>query len=88
MATKWEASVQELQTQMAEIQERVNNFRDEIHRANLFELLRKVAVLEDRIAELKRLKEETDRRHWQFVLLFVGGIITLAIQLLLLFFKK
>jgi len=51
-------------------------------------MLRKVAVIEERLAELKRLKEETDRRYWQFHMLFIGGIITLAIQVLILFFKK
>ncbi len=88
MATKWEASSQEILIQLAELKERLSAFRDEVNRANLFDLLRKVAVIEERLAELKRLKEETDRKYWQFYMLFIGGIITLAIQVLILFFKK
>lgn len=88
MATKWEASSQEILIQLAELKERLNAFRDEVNRANLFDMLRKVAIIEERLAELKRLKEETDRRYWQFHMLFIGGIITLAIQVLILFFKK
>jgi len=40
MATKWEASSQEILIQLAELKERLNAFRDEVNRANLFDMLR------------------------------------------------
>ena len=88
MATKWETSIQEVQIQLAELKQRVGTFRDEIDRVNLIELIRKVAVLEQRLNELKRLKDETDRRYWQFVVLFIGGLITLGINLVVSFIRK
>ena len=52
------------------------------------EEVKRIAVLEDRVAELKRLNEEAERRRWQFVMLFVAGLITLAINIALLVFRK
>ncbi|MFO0852171.1 MAG: hypothetical protein U0871_26940 [Gemmataceae bacterium] len=48
----------------------------------------KIAVLNDRVEELKKSKEKSDRRYWQFVVLFVGGLLTLAINLVVSFIRK
>jgi hypothetical protein len=50
--------------------------------------LRRIAVLEDRINELKKSKEESEKRYWQFVVLFVGGLVTLGINLVVSFIRK
>lgn len=50
--------------------------------------LRIMPVLTDRVNKLEKHKEEADRRYWQFVVLFVGGILTLAINLVVSFVRK
>lgn len=55
-------------------------------------LIRKVATLEEQVAELKKWKEESDRRRWQ-VLLAVGVCVltftsNIVINLLLFFARK
>lgn len=52
----------------------------------------RIAAYEVRIAELKRCKQEADKRQWQFVYIFAGGMATLlssvVVQLLLWALKK
>ena len=66
----------------------VLRLQEEAERLNLPQLRERLAVLEDRVTELKKSKQETDRRYWQFVVLFVGGILTLAINLVVSFVRK
>lgn len=54
--------------------------------------IRRISVVEDRVADLKRHKDESDKRNWQFVFLafgaacaVVGGV---AVQMTTLLFKK
>lgn len=49
---------------------------------------RRVAALEERVSQLTQAKEEADRRAWQFIVLFVGGLLTLAVNLVVSFLKK
>jgi hypothetical protein len=39
------------------------------------------------LKQLKRVKDDTDKRYWQFVFLFIGGLITLGIQLTVSFVR-
>ena len=55
---------------------------------NFTELISRIATLEEQNVELKRWREESDRRRWQTQLLFFGSLLTLAIQLTMLFLKK
>ncbi len=52
----------------------------------------RTAVLETRLAELERCKQEADKRQWQFVYIFAGGMATLlvtaVVQLLISVIKK
>jgi hypothetical protein len=54
--------------------------------------LRRIGVLEDRVNELKKGKEEADKRRWQFVYIFAGAVVTLlvtvVVQLVLALLKK
>lgn len=63
-------------------------FRTEVARLELETLRERVAVLEERVAELKKMREEAEKRYWQFVVLFVGGLVTLAINLVVSFVRK
>lgn len=51
-------------------------------------LRERVAVLESLVAEGKKIKEEVGKRSWQFVVLFVGGLITLGINIAVSFIRK
>ncbi len=52
----------------------------------------KIAAFEVRVAELERCKQEADKRQWQFVYIFAGGMATLlvtaVVQLLISVIKK
>ena len=55
---------------------------------NFTDLISRIATLEEQNVELKRWREESDRRRWQTQLLFFGSLLTLDIQLTVLFLKK
>ena len=46
------------------------------------ELRERLAVLEAKVDDLKRFKDETEKRHWQFIYIFAGGLATLLTTLL------
>ena len=52
----------------------------------------KLAVFEFRVGELERCKQDADKRQWQFVYIFAGGMTTLlvtaVVQLLIAMLKK
>ena len=50
--------------------------------------MKQFAVIENRLTQLEDQKKLGDSRLFQFIMLFLGGIITLSIQIVLLFFKK
>ena len=51
-------------------------------------LISRLATAEEQLSELKKWRDESDRRRWQTQLLFFGSLLTLAIQLTVLFLKK
>lgn len=51
-------------------------------------VLVQLGVLQEQIAELKKWREEVGRRVMQVGLLFGASLLTLAIQLVVLFLKK
>jgi len=73
---------------LALVRKDVEAIRRDIDSANLAQLRERLAVLEDRVTELKKMREESDKRYWQFVVLFVGGLITLGINLVVSFVRK
>lgn len=87
MATPTEMA-HEAQKQIATLRAEFDIRQTVLEKLNLSELRERIAVLEDRVTELKKSKEEADRRYWQFVVLFVGGILTLAINLVVSFVRK
>lgn len=81
-----------VEVQFAELRRDVSNLVEELDRADLVKVLERLAVLDDRVAELKRVREESDKRHWQFVYLFAGAmaslLVTVVVQLVLAAVKK
>jgi hypothetical protein len=67
---------------------RVDELRTHVDSFDLLSLRERVAVLESQVVELKRNKEESEKRYWQFVVLFVGGLLTLAINVTVSFIRK
>ena len=58
----------------------------------LAELRTTVAILSERVVRLEKAKDEADKRQWQFVYIFTGGMTTLlvtaVVQLLIAMLKK
>jgi uncharacterized protein YceH (UPF0502 family) len=67
-------------------------FKEYIDQLELKGLRERLAILEDRVAELKRLKEESEKRHWQFVYIFAGGVasmlVAVIVQLVIAWVRK
>jgi hypothetical protein len=93
--------IRELSSLVATLSERVDNARAEIDRVDaaqyrsaeaLTALSTRVALLEDRLGELKRVMEEGGRRRWvvigALVGALVGSLVTGAINLLIAVLKK
>ena len=74
------------------LDERLKQLAAELGQYELLKLRERVAVLEAHVADLKKAKEESDKRPWLFicigtaaVMALVGGLISFSIQYL---FKK
>ena len=80
--------VRELKTQIAVLNETVRVLSERLQDAHIVEMVAKIAVLELQVAELKEREQENDRRRWQMNLLLFGSMLTLAIQIALLFVRK
>ena len=73
--------------EVALVKKDFEGLRANITTANLNQIRERLAVVEDRVGELKKAREETEKRYWQFAVLFVGGLITLAINLVVSFVR-
>ena len=73
---------QQLQEQLITLQAEFDVSKKELQYYELQQLRERLVVLEFQVAELKRSKEESEKRHWQFVYIFSGGMVTLFVSLL------
>ncbi len=82
---------------VAKLEERAEGFREEIingnsERAKLTDSLnaidKRLTVLEDRFAEVRRLVDEKDRRRWTIIVAVIGSVLTLIANIALLFARK
>lgn len=55
---------------------------------NVPAVLVQLGVLQEQLSELKKWREETERRRVQTNMVFLGCILTLVIQIVLVFIKK
>ena len=88
--------IRKLSTTVATLEERLDNTRAEntrldAERLKLSDLVmsndRKLAVIEDNVKELKRILEERERRRFMIFLSVFGCLLTLAINLMLTYFR-
>jgi septal ring factor EnvC (AmiA/AmiB activator) len=87
----------DLTNTVATLEERVNNERAELKRVEaervkladrLVELAQRLAVVEENLKELKRGEEETERRRWTVVMALIGCVLTLAVNIALMYLKR
>jgi hypothetical protein len=78
-------SLQELRIENAMLMERINGLEKEIEEAELRSVREPLAVLEDRVSELRRIDDENNRRRWQLILGISICMITFAANLSLNF---
>ncbi len=78
----------ELDKQIALLEIQTESLQKEINRIDTISISERVAVIEDRVSELKRLKEESRKRHWQFVYIAMGAVFTVNVQLVIAWVKK
>jgi hypothetical protein len=82
------AMIGDLRTEQAAMSARQEALRERVADSNLPKVLERLAVLESQQAESKKREEEGDRRRWQTQLLFLGSLLTLAIQITIVTLKK
>ncbi len=80
--------IRDLQVEVANLRAELTSQKVLVDHIKFVEMRERLAVVEHTLAELKKQKEEADRRLWQFIVLFVGGLITLAINFALVFVRK
>lgn len=70
--------------------------RDRIHKLEISieqtkptrDEIEEIGALKNRVSQLEDHKKLADTRIFQFIMLFIGGVITLLVQLIILFVKK
>jgi hypothetical protein len=75
------------------LRDRLSSLEGRVAALEKFEAeLRRIGALEERVNELRRAKEESEKRHWQFVYIFAGAVatllITVVVQLVLAMLRK
>jgi hypothetical protein len=89
-------AIRELSITVPILQERLDNTRQEIQKFvievsrasdSLVDMSRKVAVLEAKVEDLKRLAEERDRRRWGVYLAVIGCVLASVANIALTYFK-
>jgi hypothetical protein len=88
VATKTEDRLHQLELQLVVFQEQMAVLKRAVEQADFVELHKKLAVLEASVNDLKQREERGETRRWQTVLLFGGSLLTLLVQIIVLFLKK
>ena len=74
------------------LQKELEGVKKEIDQAELSRLRERLAVLEDRVSDLKNDHSESDRRKTQYLYLTIGFVFTLLgnvlVQLLIMYLRK
>jgi hypothetical protein len=85
-------SVAILKADHAVLQERIGTIQRQIEVQDYVAVVQRLSVLEAHLADLKRAKDESDKRQWQFVYIFAGAmaslLVTVVVQLVLAMVKK
>jgi hypothetical protein len=74
--------------ELSQLRDRVTKLESILQAVNVPSLLVQLGVIQEQLGELKKWRDEMGRRVMQVGLLFGGSLLTLAIQLIILFLKK
>ena len=80
--------IRDLQIETARLTERLTFLRASFDEYNSITIRERLAVVDSQLGEIKKREEERDRQKWQVTILFFGSLLTLALQLTVLFLKK
>ena len=90
-------AIRDLSDAVSTLKERLNYTRDEMVRietvqARLSETViatdKKLAVIQEQIKQIREIMEEKDRRRWSVLLAFLGSLLTLVVNIALLFIQE
>jgi molecular chaperone DnaK (HSP70) len=74
--------ITEVREQVAVLDTRVGLMKDEIDRADFAGIRQRLAVIEHRVAELTKAREDGDRWFKQLLLIVIGAALTLLANVL------
>ena len=80
--------IRELQLDVNTLSSHVQRLDSHIQRIDLIKILERLAVIESQLLEATKREERAETRRWQIVLLFGGSLLTLLVQVVILFLKK
>jgi hypothetical protein len=80
--------IREMQLELTRLAERFENLREQVSKAELVRMSERIAVLESQLSELKKRDDLFDSRRFQVLVLFIGSLLTLGVQVAVLFLKK
>jgi len=90
-------TIRELEKAAVLVEEKLDGVRREVTRLDtahaktadtLAQLVTQVAILTEKVADLKKSQEESDRRRWTLWLAVIGCLLTLAANIVLSFWRK
>lgn len=86
------ALAREAKEELVVLRGELSALQGEVEQAQLIQLRERLAVVESQVHELRRVREESEKRHWQFVYIFAGAmaslLVTVIVQLVLAQVKK
>ena len=84
--------ITELRRERAEVRQEVAVLRAEVDNSEALQLLARVTALDERVAERKRVREESDRRVWNLIMIGLGAVLSILggiiVQLVMLVVRK
>jgi len=90
-------AIRDLEQLVVTLRERLDNTREETKRnreeqtkfaETQNDIRGRFIVVEEKLAELKKTAEESDRRRHQLLLLFAGSLLTLVANILVTMFRR
>lgn len=77
-----ESALAELKAEDATLRQEVAVLRAQIDQSKALELIQRLTTLEAEVRELRRVREEAEKRHWQFVYIFAGAMVSLLVTVI------
>ena len=67
----------ELRSELADLQRQLAVLQSHIERSKALDLLERLTTLDERVGELKRARDESDRRLWNVLMIGLGAGLSL-----------